>query len=209
METQIRAVSWLETFPPDIWAYIVPYLSGEQLSQLKMTGAIYLWRKLTNLGVVKSVKLGADYLPFNSWPAFLNEFPSLEELCIDSTHRDWFSSIAPNLRRMPSTLRKLRIRGIVGNLSKFFVDPNFVGTKLLRLDEHLPHLELLDVRSTFMEDYSWMMYSPQSLTRLHIPTRATSLLVNSPSSVWSRLSRAFNWLQAPTSTRKAHRKRSK
>ena len=57
-------VSWLECFPPDIWAYIVWYLPGEQLGRLLMTGATLLWHRLKSPHVVKSIKLGDDFLIF-------------------------------------------------------------------------------------------------------------------------------------------------
>lgn len=122
MDAQKSAFHFAMEFPPDIWAYIVCFLPGEQLGRLKMTGATSFWCKLRRPHVVKSVILGADYLHFKRWPAFLNEFPSLEKLVIHGKDATWWSDLGIRLDLMPYTLRKLQLKGI-GSIS-FFVGEN-------------------------------------------------------------------------------------
>ena len=105
-------VSWLEYFPPDIWACIVWYLPGEQLGRLMMTGATLLWRRLKSPHVVKSIKLGQDYLIFKSPPKFLNELPSLDELLIDSRNDEWSRNLGLTIASIPSGVRKLELSGV-------------------------------------------------------------------------------------------------
>ena len=81
-EASQHEVSCFVNFPPEIWANLATYLSGEQLGRIKMTGSKSLWNKLRSPRVVTSVKLGDDFINFKSWPAFLNEFTSLEQLSI-------------------------------------------------------------------------------------------------------------------------------
>ena len=84
MDTPKRQVSFLESFPPDIWSYFVWYLPGDQLGRLLMTGATLLWQRLKSPNVVKSITLGQDFLVFKSLPRFLDDLPSLDELSIHS-----------------------------------------------------------------------------------------------------------------------------
>lgn len=84
MERPKNNFSLVHNFPPDIWAHVARFLSGEPLVRLKLTGAKHLWRNLKAPNVVKSVNLGQDFQQLKSWPAFLNEFPTLEDLSIFS-----------------------------------------------------------------------------------------------------------------------------
>lgn len=166
MDTPKQDVSCLIKFPPDIWAYLVSYLSGEQIGRLKMTGSALLWRKLTFSGVVKAIKLGNDFLQFKSWPAYLNEFLSLEELSIHSPTEVWWSEMGVKLNLIPSTVRKLRFTGPYGlffDFSNFFVGPKGED---LHFDELLPHLEILDIRTMRLMGCSWMTRCPPTLTKL-------------------------------------------
>ena len=101
MDTPKRQVSWLESFPPDIWAYLSQYLPGEQLERLLMTGAALLMHRLTSPHVVKSIKLGQDFMVFKSLVRLFNDFPYVEELYIHSTTYKWSYKIGIRIDSMP------------------------------------------------------------------------------------------------------------
>lgn len=149
----------LENFPPDILAYLVSYLPGEQLGRLKLTGARSLWYKLVIPKVVTSVSLGTDFLQFKGWPAYLHEFPSIEELVISNPNSDWWSKLRFNLSHIPPTVRKL---AIIGKPSKVFLDK---AGKQLNIDEQLPKLEELDYQGPRTKG-EWMARLPSTLTKL-------------------------------------------
>ena len=107
MDTPKRHVSFLESFPPDIWAYFVWYIPGEQLGRLLMTGATLLWRRLKSPNVVKSITLGQDFMVFKSLPRFLDELPSLDELLIHSNNDVWMCKLDLTIDSIPSRVRKL------------------------------------------------------------------------------------------------------
>ena len=165
MDAPKLGVSWLESFPPDIWAYFVWYIPGDQLARLLMTGATLLWHRLMSPNVVKSITLGQDFLVFKSLPRFLDELPSLDELSIHSSHDVRECTLLLKIDSIPSRVRKL-------DLSHFLQkDPDMLfGShgSTLKLNEHLPHLQVLDLSSSTFVDNSWMTHSPQSLTSLSI-----------------------------------------
>lgn len=165
MDTLKREVLSFSNFPPDIWAYIACYLRGENLITLKMTGARLLWRRLSSYGTVKSVVIKTEKTALNSGPAFLHEFPTLDELII-SQYSPRLRVVSWKLNTIPSVLRKLQFCGHSPKFSYFLVGKE--GTALY-LDEHLPHLESLDVLHSEMSDYSWMARCPATLTKLRIP----------------------------------------
>ena len=141
MDTPKREVSWLESFPPDIWAYFVCYLTGEQVGLLIMTGATLLNRRLKAPKVVRSIKLGKDLVIFKSLPRFLNEMPSLEKLSIHRSKVDLSPGAGFMLCPIPSGVRKLVLSGH-WNKVKMFSEPSTT----LDLSKHLPHLEILYLR---------------------------------------------------------------
>lgn len=155
----------LGTFPPDIWAYVAPYLPGEMLGRLKMTGAKSLWVRLRGINAVKSINLGTDFIIFKSWPVFLNELPSIEELVFCSFRDKWWSEFGVRLDMIPSTVRKLRFNVAHGDFCDIFVSTD--GSNLY-LDEQLPNLEVLDIKEMNTTTYDWMARLPSSLTNLSI-----------------------------------------
>ena len=130
-----------------------------------MTGATLLWHRLMSPNVVKSIILGQDFLVFKSLPRFLDELPSLDELSIHSRDDVWIDKLGLTIDSIPSRVRKL-------DLSNFFQnDPDlmFGGRgSTLKLNEHLPYLQVLDLSNSEFTTYSWMTHSPQSLTSLSI-----------------------------------------
>ena len=142
MDTPKRQVSFLESFPPDIWAQFVWYIPGEQLGRLLMTGATSLWRRLKSPNVVKSTTLGQDFIVFKSFPRFLDELPSLDELSIHSEDDVWMCKSGLKIDSIPSRVRKL-------DLSEFLhKEPDMLFGEhgsTLKLNEHLPHLQVLDL----------------------------------------------------------------
>lgn len=161
METPKRRLSWLESFPPDIWAYFAWYLPGEQIGRLMMTGATLLCERLKFPGVVKIITLGEGYLCFKSFPAFLRELPSLEELIIESYTMNWSDNPGITIDMLPSGLRKLELDYSSGSRN-LFGEP---GSSFM-LCKHLPRLETLNLYLEIAND-SWMP-SNQSLTKLHL-----------------------------------------
>jgi len=142
--------SILENFPTDIWAYLAIHLTGEQLGRLKMTGAKLLWLKLTHPRVVKSVHIGTDFLILKSWPAFLKEFPSIENLTIHIKSQRWWSELDLRLASMPPTLKKLKFRGW-GSVGKFF------SGKKISLKKLVPQLEVLDLGHITTPNHRWLL----------------------------------------------------
>lgn len=145
----------------DSWAHITPYLFGEAILRLKMTGSKSLWGKLSAQGVVKSIKLGSDHITFRKWPACLNELPSILEFGISNGSTDWFHAMRPRLNQLPSTIRKLELR--TPEVNSFFVDSSGLD---LFLVHHLPFLEELRVSSSWKTGRSWIGRMPSSLTVL-------------------------------------------
>ena len=111
MDAPNRQVSWLESFPPDIWAYFSQYLPGEQLERLMMTGAALLMQRLTSHHTVKSIKLGQDFMIFKSLVRLFNDFPYAEELYIHSLREKWSDMLDLKIDSMPLGLRKLELSG--------------------------------------------------------------------------------------------------
>lgn len=155
-------VSFLERFPPDIWAFIVWYLPGEQLLRLMMTGATFLWHRLQSPNVVKSIILGEDFLTFKSLPRIFKDFPSLEELKIHSCGEKWSDEFGLTIDSIPSGVRTFEMSGAWG-------EPKLFGeTGSLHLSKHLPRLENLSLSTLHISDSSWMTHCPQSLTNLKL-----------------------------------------
>lgn len=128
-----------------------------------MTGAISLWHKLTSLNVVKSIKLGEEFIVFKSFPRFLSDFHSLEELSIHSYNHQWSRNLGMRIDLIPSGVRKLELTGKWKQCGdKLFGD----HSAPLKLNECLPHLEIVDFCCLKFSNYSWMIYFPQSLTKL-------------------------------------------
>lgn len=152
----------IANFPPDIWAYLVAYLPGEQLGRLKLTGSKCVWSKLKRSHVVKAINLGKDFLVLKRWPAFLNELPTIEELDISNHNDEWWRISSPNLSMLPATLKKLRIFASREKTAYFFFRS---ANSALSLDTQLPLLEVLEVNL----DWSmWMSHKLPNLTRLRI-----------------------------------------
>ena len=109
MDTPGTPFRMIHKFPIDILAAIVLFVPGEDIGRLLMTGSKSLWSILTCRNVVKSVKLGNDGIRYQSWPAFMNEFPSLESLHVDNKYEQWWSALGLTLNQLPSTLRNLSL----------------------------------------------------------------------------------------------------
>ena len=165
MNTPKGESSWLESFPPDIWAYFAWYLPGEQLGRLMMTGATRLWQRLKSPRVVKSIKLGEDFIVFKSFPRFLSELCWLRELCIHNNNDEWNRKLGLKIDSIPSGVRKLVLSG---NWEKPADTLFGKDGATLKLNEHLPHLEVLEIPSLDFMNYTWMAHSPQSLTKLNL-----------------------------------------
>ena len=71
-----------------------------------MTGATFLWQRLKAPRVVKSIKLGNDLLVFSTFPKFLNDFPSLEHLSIQSCDESGMK-----IYSIPSGVKNLELSG--------------------------------------------------------------------------------------------------
>ena len=165
MDTPKRQVSWLESFPPDIWAYLSWYLPGEQLERLLMTGAALLMQRLMSHHTVKSIKLGQDFMIFKSLVRLFNDFPYVDELYIHSITYVWSDKLGMTIDSMPLGLRKLELSGKWKKPADELFDK--YGTTL-KLNEHLPRLEVLDMMSLSCTSFTWMAHSPQSLTKLSL-----------------------------------------
>lgn len=153
--------------PVDILASIVLFVPGEDLGRLKMTGSKSLWHILRCPNLVKSVKLGNHGLQFKSWPAFMNEFPSLGSLRIDNESAQWWSDLGLSADQLPPTLRNLSLlQDDLKDPGHFFV--NKATSDTIHLDEHLPHLQSLKLREHLPTNFDWVAYCPPSLTNLDV-----------------------------------------
>lgn len=138
----------LELFSPNILACIAEFIPGEQLLRLKCTGARILWHRLRHPQVVKSINLGTDFIRFYSWPAFLNELPTIEELSIYSRSQAWWSEFGITLKSIPPTLRRLKLGGEMKSFDSFFF--NFKVP--IEFGKYAPQLVSLDMGGTFAYD---------------------------------------------------------
>ena len=134
-----------------------------------LTGATLLWRRLKSPRVVKSIKLGADFITFKSCPRFLREFPSLEELLIHSYTNEWSHKLGLKIDSVPSGVRKLVLRGRWAR--SINVDTMLEGGEheTWDLSKHLPYLETLDLSAFSRWVVPFWTHSPQSLTTLCVP----------------------------------------
>lgn len=153
------------SFPPELWACITHYLAGEHLGRLKLTGSAYLWFQLSAPRAVTSVILGKEDILFKKWPAFVNEFPSLQELDIsiedDPGHDFW----QPRLENVPKYLRKLSISANHLCIDAFFSQEDGAVSSLI---EHTPLLNSLSVTTTWSRKRAWQAYIPPNLTFLKV-----------------------------------------
>lgn len=155
MDTLNTPSSIFSNFPPDIWACIAHYLPIESLGVLKLCGSKYMWRLLATKNTVKAIIMNLDNFPWKSWPSFLNELPSFEELSITCLPTTW----TPRLNMIPCTLRKLEVR----ENASFFDGPD---KQPLLLVDHVPQLEVLYTQLRWCDRYPWMRHIPASLTKL-------------------------------------------
>lgn len=157
----------IHKLPIDILAGIVFFVPGEDIGRLKMTGSKSFWSILKCPNVVKSVKLGDDGIRFKSWPAFMNELASLESLRIENENVQWWSDLGLSIDQLPSALRKLSllVKGVRW-ASYFFV--NKKTSDRIHLNEHLPHLQELELWDYEATDFDWVYSCPPSLTSLNV-----------------------------------------
>ena len=74
-----------------------------------ITGATVLWQLLRSPNVVKSITLGTDFIVFKSFPRFLDELPSLDELSIHGKYNVWKCKLGLTIDSIPSRVRKLHL----------------------------------------------------------------------------------------------------
>lgn len=162
MDATQNGFSLVNYLPPDLWASVSPFFDGETLGRIMLTGKKLLWAKLRSANTVRSIKLGNGYLKFKSWPAFLRELPSIEELYIDSGSIDWWLDLGLKLDDLPPTLKYLKISGIT-EIDDIFLRKE--GNRL-NIDEFLPNLESIELQYAQKADYTPITRCPPTLTKL-------------------------------------------
>ena len=135
------------------------------------TGSKPLRSVLSCRNVVKSVKLGDGGIRFKSWPSFMSEFPSLESLRIENKYGQWWSGLSLTINQLPSILRNLFLLVQDSRPRDWSCDCLFdipTRSDTFYLDEHLPHLETLELLDSKATKLDWVSHCPPSLTSLYV-----------------------------------------
>ena len=147
--------------PPEIWGSITNYLGAEHIGRFKLTGDATLWSQLTAPRAVKRLVFEFVSKGQDSWPGFVNELHSAEDIEIGGTNFPLWRNAAICIPMMPKTLRRLEILFSYSFFNK--------ETELAYpIKEYLPCLEELTIMMDITGTSTWQSQLPETLTHLSL-----------------------------------------
>jgi hypothetical protein len=152
--------------PPEIWGSITEYLDAKYIGRLKLTGDKTLWTRLTAPRAVKRLEVEFEVGMKPSWPGFVNDLPTLEDLVLRTRPNPLYWRDQPlTLAMMPKTLRRLTTSMGLKDEHLFWCQSR---NQPYPINQYLPMLEELSAGLSITSESDWHSHLPETLTSLSI-----------------------------------------